>query len=69
MSSKPQQVISIMPVSSFTMRPNSFCTEVFIQFQKHKATTNLVEHALARHATPIFLYMLLGRRKWRMHIR
>jgi len=39
MSSKSQQVIGIIPVSCFTMRPNSFCTEVFIQVQKHKATT------------------------------
>jgi hypothetical protein len=60
MPSKPQQVIGIIPASPFTTRPNSLRTEVFIRFQKHKATTNLAEHALAIHATPIFLYMLLG---------
>lgn len=50
----------IIPLSPFTVRPNSLCIEVFIQFQKHKATTNSAEHALEIYATPIFLYMLLS---------
>jgi hypothetical protein len=60
MPSEPQQVIGIKPISHFTMRPNSLRKELFIRFQKRKTTTNLAEHALAIHATPIFFIHAVG---------
>jgi hypothetical protein len=54
MPSKPQQVMGIIPISPFTMRPNSLLTKVFMWFQK-QIHNKLVEHALAILATPIML--------------